>query len=157
MAASNPVDYLAIRNTIARYCIALDTKDFGLFDHVFTQDVDTVYPFFEVKGMKDVAARIQKRHAILSPVTTQHALTTQLIEIAADGKTAKATTYFTGVHFGQGKWEGKEVTAWGTYADTLTLTEGQPSLPGSSGQWLISRREVSFTKRLGEEGVMDGE
>ena len=47
--------------------------------------------------------------------------------------------------------------AWGRYDDTLTLGEGKESLPGASGQWLISRREVSFTKRLGEEGVMDGE
>lgn len=92
------------------------------------------------------------------------------------------TTYFTGVHFGKGKWEGascytsislsrhlltniahccigQEVTAWGKYVDTLTLfPDGQQNvLPGSSGQWLISKREVGFMKRLGEEGVMDGE
>lgn len=59
-----------------------------------------------------------------------------------------------------GHWRiGQEVTAWGKYVDTLTLfPEGQQNvLPGSSGQWLISKREVGFMKRLGEEGVMDGE
>lgn len=77
--------------------------------------------------------------------------------MAADGKSAVATTYFTGIHFGKGKWEGKEVTAWGKYLDTLTLFEGKEGLPGASGQWLVSKREVVFMGRLGEEGVMDGE
>jgi len=155
MAPPNPMDYFAIRNTISRYCIALDSKDFDLLHHVFAADVDAVYPFGgQVKGAQKIADAIQKR---LSPVTTQHALTTQHIEIDEDGKNAKATTYFTGIHFGTGKWEGKEVTAWGKYVDTLTLSEGKGGLPGASGLWLISRREVSFTKRLGEEGVMDGE
>ncbi len=46
----------------------------------------------------------------LSPVTSQHALTTQHILLSPDGHSALATTYFTGIHFGKGKWEGKEVT-----------------------------------------------
>ena len=90
-------------------------------------------------------------------MTTQHALTTQTIEIAEDGRYAEASTYFTGVHFGLGKWKGKEVTAWGKYVDRLKLVEGKKSLPGASGQWLIEKRELVFMGRLGEEGVMDGE
>lgn len=87
-------------------------------------------------------------------------MTTQHIEILKDGQSAKATTYFTGIHFGKGKWEGKEVTAWGKYVDELTLLPGHEwsdRLPGASGQWRISKREVTFMGRLGEEGVMDGE
>ncbi|KAK3114109.1 hypothetical protein LTR53_007894 [Teratosphaeriaceae sp. CCFEE 6253] len=153
--APNAIDYFAIQNTISRYCLALDTKDFELLKQVFTPDVDTIYPFGgQRKGVQSVADAIQNR---LAPVASQHALTTQQIEVAADGKSAEAITYFTGVHFGKGKWDGKEVTAWGKYTDTLTLSEGKQALPGASGQWLISRREVSFTKRLGEEGVMDSE
>ncbi|KAK5117901.1 hypothetical protein LTR85_008675 [Meristemomyces frigidus] len=153
----NPLDYFAIQNTISRYCFALDTQDWELLKQVFTEDVDSVYPFGgSIKGVQNVAAAIKKR---LTPITSQHALTTQHIELAADGKSAKATTYFTGVHFGKGKWEAQEVTAWGKYVDTLTLfPDGKENLlPGSSGQWLISKREVGFMKRLGEEGVMDGE
>lgn len=93
----------------------------------------------------------------LTPVVTQHALTTQTISISADGKSADAVTYFTGIHFGQGKWEGSEITAWGKYVDTLTLVEGMESLPGASGQWLISDRYVEFMGRRGEERVMEGE
>ncbi|KAI7219059.1 hypothetical protein KC333_g3214 [Hortaea werneckii] len=154
--APNPLDYITIQNTLSRYCIALDTKDFNLLKQVFTEDCDTVYPFGgQIKGVQKVADAIQNR---LKPITSQHALTTQHIEIAADGKTASATTYFTGIHFGQGKWKGQEVTAWGKYMDQLVLLEGQSGgVPGSSGQWLVSKREVAFMGRLGEEGVMDGE
>lgn len=35
------MNYEAIRNTIALYCIALDTKDFDLLEQVFTPDVET--------------------------------------------------------------------------------------------------------------------
>lgn len=85
-------------------------------------------------------------------------MTTQIIEIAEDGLSAKATTYFTGIHFGKGKWEGKEVTAWGKYVDVLQLVTGStPEVPGASGKWRIVKRECGFMGRLGEEGVMDGE
>lgn len=93
----------------------------------------------------------------LEPVTTHHALTTQTIAIALDGRTAEASTYFTGVHFGTGKWEGQESMAWGRYKDSLVLVEGRGALPGASGQWLISKREVVIMKRTGEERIMEGE
>ncbi|RYP49837.1 hypothetical protein DL768_004529 [Monosporascus sp. mg162] len=140
-----------ILNSARLYC---NSKDFGLLEQVLTKDVDAKFPFAAVKGVRDVADAIQKR---LVPVTSQHALTTQTISIAADGKSAEAVTYFTAIHFGQGKWKGKESTVWGKYVDTLILFEGKESLPGASGQWLISRREVVFMGRLGEERVMEGE
>ena len=90
-------------------------------------------------------------------MTSQHALTTQTIEVAEDGKSANATTYFTGIHFGKGKWQGQQVTAWGKYMDSLVLIESEESLPGASGHWLIEKRQLEIMGRLGEEGVMDGE
>ena len=97
----------------------------------------------------------------LSPVSTQHALTTQTIEVAEDGKSARATTYFTGIHFGKGKWQGQQVTAWGRYDDELVLVEEKDTasvgVPGANGEWLIRKRDLAFMGRLGEEGVMDGE
>ncbi|KAK0911543.1 hypothetical protein LTR91_003587 [Friedmanniomyces endolithicus] len=156
MIRLNPFDIFAIQNIIALYCLALDTKDFARLHHVFTPDVETIYPFGRKRqGVQSVADAIQKR---LAPVSSQHALTTQHILLSPDGQSATATTYFTGIHFGKGKWEGKEVTAWGKYTDTLTfLGEAESELPGASGRWRISRREVTFMGRLGEEGVMDGE
>lgn len=59
---ANPIDYFAIQNTLSRYCIALDTKDFGLLRQVFTGDVDGDYPFNNnLKGLQSVASAIRKR------------------------------------------------------------------------------------------------
>lgn len=170
----NQFDRFAIQHTLARYCFALDNKDFDLLKEVFTAEVDTVYPFKgTIKGVNNVADAIKKRliypfpshHGLLllrisrlAPVTTQHALTTQEIYIDISGVRAEATTYFNGIHFGQGKWEGQQVTAWGKYIDTLVLDRGSESrVVGASGNWLIKRREVVFMGRLGEEGVMEGD
>jgi len=54
----------AIRNTIALYCIALDTKQFDLLgDKVFTKDVEAVYPFDgkAINGVDALAKRIEER------------------------------------------------------------------------------------------------
>jgi len=162
MATPTLINYIAVRNTIARYSLALDTHDTDLLKRVFTPDANVSYPTTgEIKGLDKLAGLIKEK---LAPVTPQHNLTTQHIEVAADGKTAQATTYFIAVHFGQGKWEGKEVTAWGIYTDRLVClpaagsdADQQDILPGSSGRWLISYRHVKWLARRGCEDVMKGE
>ena len=60
--AGNPIDYFAIMNIISQYCFALDNKDFDSLEQVFTEDVDTVYPFRgTIKGRQAVADAIQTR------------------------------------------------------------------------------------------------
>lgn len=53
----------AIKNTVAVYCLALDSKTFTLLEDVFTHDVDAKYPFpgGEMKGVEAVAKKIQER------------------------------------------------------------------------------------------------
>lgn len=65
MAHINPTDYIAIRNTIADYCIALDTKNWPSLQNVFTEDVDAYYPFSEMKGVTKVAEAIENRYIIV--------------------------------------------------------------------------------------------
>ena len=81
----------------------------------------------------------------LGRIATQHALTTQQIEVANDGKSAKAVTYFNGYHFGREKHTGEVLSAYGAYHDEL--------VPTANG-WRISRREVKFTARIGDEDIM---
>lgn len=110
--------------------------------------------------------RIERLHAI----TSQHALTTQHIAISPSGTTANATTYFSGVHFGKGKWEGQTCTAYGKYIDELVLLplasegagvdpdgEGEKAVPlaGASGEWRVKKRTVEFMARVGEEGIFE--
>lgn len=87
-------------------------------------------------------------------MTTHHALSTQTIVIGEDGRTAEASTYFTGVHWGNGKHEGESFNAWGKYDDSLILIEGKGALPGSSGHWVIKKRKLEITKKTGNEGIM---
>lgn len=104
----------------------------------------------------------------LGPITTHHSLTTSSLTFSPDGRTATATTYFVGCHFGQGPHEGKVLQAWGKYVDVLEVLtdeeqgegeaegEGDASegVPGASGRWRIRSRDVGFTKRIGEEKIM---
>ncbi|OCK76565.1 hypothetical protein K432DRAFT_385357 [Lepidopterella palustris CBS 459.81] len=151
----NPIDYFAIQNVLSRYCIALDTKDFDLLSEVFTPNVDAKYPFpgGDMKGLEAVQSTIRGR---LGRIATQHCLTTQVIAFN-DSRSASATTYFTGSHFGQGEYEGQVLTAHGKYVDELICLEGQSEgMPGASGNWMVRKRTVIFMARIGDEAVMGG-
>lgn len=96
----------------------------------------------------------------LTPVDTHHTLGTQYIQVhqpssASTPTSANVTTYFTGTHFGTGKWAGQHVTAYGKYEDSLELIYGE-SGEELGGVWRITKRTTSFMGRLGEEGVMGG-
>ncbi|KAI2479520.1 SnoaL-4 multi-domain protein [Pyrenophora tritici-repentis] len=115
MSDINPLDVLAIKNVVSRYCQALDTKDFDMLEEVFVPDVDADYPFnSSMKNVKEVASAIKKRHV--------HILT---ITFRSDAQTARVVTYFHGIHFGQGPHEGKMLSAFGKYVDNMVLLEAK--------------------------------
>jgi hypothetical protein len=61
MADANPIDYPAIQNTIANYCIALDTKNLDLLKDVFVEDANAVLgPHGQVKGIDGLTNAIKK-------------------------------------------------------------------------------------------------
>jgi len=65
MPAVAPTPHEAIRNTIALYCIALDTKQWNILSQeVFTQNVEAVYPFDgkAIHGVEALAKRIEERY-----------------------------------------------------------------------------------------------
>ncbi|CAO2648868.1 Nn.00g098170.m01.CDS01 [Neocucurbitaria sp. VM-36] len=152
----SPLDYLAVKNVLARYCEALDLKDFRLLEKVFLPDVIADYPFnSDLKGVDAVSLAIQNR---LGPIRTHHNLTTQIITFDPNGQEARAVTYFTAIHFGQGPHEGKSLCAYGTYMDDLVLREANDGnyegVQGASGIWRIKNRTVAFTRRIGDEMIM---
>lgn len=57
------VDYIAVKNTLSLYCVALDTKDFRLLEEVFSQDAETSYPFEggNMVGVQAIGDAIGKR------------------------------------------------------------------------------------------------
>ena len=63
MPPPNSLDHIAIQNTLARYCIALDDKDFPALSDVFVADCDAYYPFpgGHLKGVTAVQNAVQAR------------------------------------------------------------------------------------------------
>lgn len=61
--ATNPIDYIAIKNVLALYCFALDTKNLTLLSEVLTPDIDAKYPFpgGDMQGLDAVIEVISKR------------------------------------------------------------------------------------------------
>ena len=60
----NPRDHIAIQNVLSRYCEALDTKTFELFNKVFVPDVEANYPFNQdMKGVNVLQGAITNRYA----------------------------------------------------------------------------------------------
>ena len=61
--ATNPIDYIAIKNVLALYCFALDTKNLTLLSEVLTPDIDAQYPFpgGDMQGLDAVISVISKR------------------------------------------------------------------------------------------------
>jgi hypothetical protein len=87
----------SIRNTIAYYSIACDDKEWALLDLVFTSDCIIQYPepLGPINGLQALKKTLEKTIGHLS---TQHALSTQVIRITSD-ETAIATTYITVSHY----------------------------------------------------------
>jgi ketosteroid isomerase-like protein len=63
MTDINPLDLLAIKNVVSRYCQALDSKDFDMLGEVFDPDVEANYPFnSSMKSLSEVKDAIKKRY-----------------------------------------------------------------------------------------------
>ena len=106
-------------------------QNFSALANVFTKDAVAVYPapLNVITGATAIAGNLSYG---LQFVTTQHGLTTQIIDVFTE-YTASATTYYTANHFGMGNFTGQSVTAFGKYTDELVNTKDG---------WRINRRLV---------------
>jgi hypothetical protein len=139
-----PSTLLAIQNTIARYCLALDTHDFSILKQVFTTDIHADYSAVspQNKNIDGLDSMIDKLMVILEGKVTQHALSTQILDFEPMGNQAgpylcKAMTYFTANTFidkNRDKDELDHVTVLGRYEDTI--------IEVSPGEWRIKARIV---------------
>ncbi|KAF5573185.1 small subunit of phenylpropionate dioxygenase [Fusarium pseudoanthophilum] len=134
-------DHELIRNCIARYCIGVDLKDWNTFQQVFLDDakVDFPGPGGPIQGATAITATVQ---GMVVNFQTQHALTTQLIQVTGE-KTATATTYCTADIFGEGEDKGKRVTNRGLYQDKLV----KGNFDGRE-DWKIAERIVTLAAPL---------
>ncbi|KAH7177037.1 hypothetical protein EDB81DRAFT_752349 [Dactylonectria macrodidyma] len=82
---------------------------------------------------------------MVGALETQHALSTQLIELTGE-TTADATTYGRAVHFGKGEDEGRSFTARGMYKDKLVK-----AVYDGREDWRITERRDAINKAGLEE------
>lgn len=72
MATNNHLsDVDSIRNVLATYCIALDTKSWELLTRVFTPTVHANYPVAVFVGVKPIAEEMKYRSGIRSALPAQ--------------------------------------------------------------------------------------
>ncbi|KAK4546749.1 hypothetical protein LTR36_001481 [Oleoguttula mirabilis] len=133
--------------------IAIDSKEFALLGDVFTQDVVANYGsgVGVLQGLSAVERGLQES---LAPVTTQHALSTTVIDVY--GSSANSTTYFTASHFGRGVYEGANLYAYGKYVDDLVHVSGGYD-SSKDYAWRIQNRTLIYTGPLiGNESIFLG-
>lgn len=131
-AMNSNSDYEFIRNAIALCCIAFDSKEWQLLERCFTKDcvVDYPQPIGLTTGLTAYTDRLR---TAIGHIDTQHALTTQIINMN-DTISAETTTYCRAIHFlGE-----KSFFAEARYDDKLVKvsTEGVD-------RWQIKERKVT--------------
>lgn len=106
LTAQDPALDLQIRNTLSHYPLAIDGKNFPTLSLVFTQNVVANYsaPLGVLTGLASVISMLE---ASLAPVRTQHALSTEVVEILEGETEARTLTYVTATHFGVGTYYGE--------------------------------------------------
>ena len=115
LSPQNPVAENQIRDTLAHYPLAIGGKNFAGLDLVFTPDVVANYsePLGVLTGLSSVISTLE---ASLAPVTTQHALSTQVIEILEGGNRARSDILYGVSFWARGSlWTGMSSLKRSTY------------------------------------------
>ena len=100
-----------IRNTLALYPLAIDGKNLDALHLVFTADAIANYsaPINVLYGLSQIQSVLRQA---LAPVMSQHAYSTQVIEVEKVSRTARSVTYFTASKFEMGNRTGKVILDW---------------------------------------------
>ncbi|KAJ6459556.1 hypothetical protein C8R45DRAFT_1109426 [Mycena sanguinolenta] len=122
-----------IRTTLGHYPLSIDGKNFEALALVFAPDAVANYsaPLDVLTPLATIQAALASS---LEKVTTQHALSTQVIEILSESE-AFSVTYYTATHFGMGLFEGEILVAYGQYQDHWVLRDQG---------WKIQNRNLAY-------------
>ncbi|KAL4758761.1 nuclear transport factor 2 family protein [Aspergillus foveolatus] len=134
-------DYELIRNTLAIYPFAVDSKDWSAVQSVFTEDARIHFTFLgtagEMRGPIALLAFIQRA---AHNTHSQHAITTQRIEVTGSDS-AEATTYMAVTHVADAnhRQKGEVHYAWGKVVDRLVK---RPVDTDGTLAWRVQERHV---------------
>ena len=131
----------AIREVLNNYARACDSRDWALFDKVFTHDVDFNYGGeYSAKGRDKLVKLIKNSLGGCGP--TQHLLGNFSITISGD--TASCYCYVRAFHVGRGDKKGQLYEVWGAYEDKLVKED----------EWKICDRKMLITYEHGSRSVL---
>jgi hypothetical protein len=138
---------LQVHQTIHTYPLAIDHKNFPLLREAFTPNAFANYtgPLSSLTGLQAIETALT---ASAANILSQHLLSTIVINIHKDQKSANSTAYFQASLFGTGNSMGQVVYLYGYYADKLV-----PTKPG----WRINNRLLVFQRpTIGNTSLLGG-
>jgi hypothetical protein len=134
-------DRFAIIETVDRYALALDARDWALLDRVFTPDAKGDFGEFQCADREAIRAMIVSMLGGCGP--TQHMLGVYRVEIS--GNEARSTCAIRAHHLGRGAQAAVQYECFGEYRDRLVRTvEG----------WRIRHREMRLTHETGDRSIL---
>jgi SnoaL-like domain len=134
-------DRFAVIETLDRYGVALDTRDWPLLDRVFTPDATADYGDTRCASREQIRRLIERTLGGCGP--TQHLL--GVYRIAISGDEATSTCAIRAHHVGRGDQAQLVYECFGEYRDELVRTpEG----------WRIRHRAMRITHETGSRAIL---
>jgi hypothetical protein len=134
-------DRFAVIETLDRYAVALDTRDWALLDRVFAPDATADYGDYRCTGREQIRALVQRMLGGCGP--TQHML--GVYRIALAGAEATSTCAIRAHHVGRGDQAQLQYECFGEYSDRLIRSpEG----------WRIRHRAMRITHETGTRAIL---
>ncbi|MCJ1355501.1 MAG: hypothetical protein MMC33_005493 [Icmadophila ericetorum] len=100
-----------IEQTLNRFSRSVDTHDYSILDTVFTDDaIANFADGTELYNLTTIKSALQ---AGLVGMISQHALSTQQVEVNSALQQASTVSYLQGTFFGQGNLTGQIYTTYG--------------------------------------------
>lgn len=142
-------DKLAVSETIYRYAVGIDTRDFALYRSIFADDVAIDFTSYS-GGQATTMTRDQWLGGVVplfsGLAATQHSMTNPLV--CVDGDKATCRMYMQAHHVYDPTGPASWFTIGGYYDDTLIR-----SAQGPAG-WLITGVKLTVLWRAGDPAIM---
>jgi hypothetical protein len=134
-------DRFAIIETLDRYGLALDAKDWALLDQVFTPDAVGDFGEFQCRDREAIRSMVRSMLGGCGP--TQHML--GLYRVAISGNEATSVCAIRAHHVGRGAEAALEYECFGEYRDQLVR------MPAG---WRIRKRSMRLTHETGSRQIL---
>ena len=145
---------LQIRNKISLYALAIDAKNFGLLDQIFTPDAVVDYNYTGQGVLNGVAAVKAYVAEQLQGLVTQHTISTTVVDFGPPGQqhTPNSTAYLVANYLGQRSLAGQTLFFYGIYTDQWVFEAGSWKSKNRLLNFLVSL--VNSSSRIGEKSKL---